>query len=60
MSVVVFASVFSHSSCAESALEPAAQPSSGWAPGLAIGGMTAMVLMFRMLEFENIFSPRVF
>ena len=31
------------------------QPSSGWALGLAIGGMTAMVVMFRMFEFEGIF-----
>ena len=33
------------------------QPTSGWALGLAIGGMVAMVLMFRMFEFDGIFSP---
>ena len=33
------------------------QPTSGWALGLAVGGMIAMVLMYRMFEFEGIFSP---
>ena len=29
------------------------QPSSGWALGLAIGGMVSMVLMYRMFEFQD-------
>lgn len=33
------------------------QPTSGWALGLAVGGMVGMVLMYRMFEFEDIFSP---
>jgi hypothetical protein len=33
------------------------QPTSGWALGLAVGGMIAMVLMYHMFGFEGIFSP---
>ena len=59
MSVAVFASVFSHLLLRRKRVRTGgSQPSSGWALGLAIGGMTAMVLMFRMFEFENIFSPK--
>ena len=58
MIVVLFASVFSHLLLRRSRVRKGgSQPSSGWALGLAIGGMTAMVIMFRMFEFENIFSP---
>ena len=59
MAVAVFASVFSHLLLRRKRVRTGgSQPSSGWALGLAIGGMTAMVLMFRMFEFENIFSPK--
>ena len=58
MIVVLFASVFSHLLLRRARVRKGgSQPSSGWALGLAIGGMTAMVIMFRMFEFENIFSP---
>ena len=58
MMVVMFASVFSHLLLRRKRVRKGgSQPSSGWALGLAIGGMTAMVLMFRMFEFEDIFSP---
>ena len=56
--VVMFASVFSHLLLRRARVRKGgSQPSSGWALGLAIGGMTAMVMMFRMFEFEDIFSP---
>ena len=59
MAVAVFASVFSHLLLRRKRVRSGgSQPSSGWALGLAIGGMTAMVLMFRMFEFEDIFTPR--
>ena len=32
------------------------QPTSGWALGVAFGGMLAMVMMFRMFEFNGVFS----
>ncbi len=58
MIVVMFASVFSHLLLRRKRVRKGgSQPSSGWALGLAIGGMTAMVLMFRMFEFEDIFTP---
>jgi len=58
MLVVMFASVFSHLLLRRARVRKGgSQPSSGWALGLAIGGMTAMVMMFRMFEFEDIFSP---
>jgi hypothetical protein len=57
MLVVMVASVFSHLLLRrERVRKGGSQPSSGWALGLAIGGMLAMVMMFRMFEFENIFS----
>jgi hypothetical protein len=35
-------------------------PTSGWALGLAIGGMTSMVLIFRFLQYEDsLFSARL-
>ena len=56
--VALFASVFSHFLLRRPRVRKGgSQPSSGWALGLAIGGMTAMVLMFRMFEFEDIFTP---
>ena len=59
MAVAVFASVFSHLLLRRKRVRTGgSQPSSGWALGLAIGGMTAMVLMFRMFEFEDIYSPK--
>ena len=58
MIVVMFASIFSHLLLRRARVRKGgSQPSSGWALGLAIGGMTAMVMMFRMFEFEDIFSP---
>ena len=58
MIVVMFASVFSHLLLRRQRVRKGgSQPSSGWALGLAIGGMLAMVMMFRMFEFENIFEP---
>ena len=55
--VALIASVFSHLLLRRSRVRKGgSQPSSGWALGLAIGGMTAMVVMFRMFEFEGIFS----
>ena len=58
MFVAMFASIFSHLLLRRARVRKGgSQPSSGWALGLAIGGMTAMVMMFRMFEFEGIFSP---
>ena len=58
MIVVMFASVFSDLLLRRQRVRKGgSQPSSGWALGLAIGGMLAMVMMFRMFEFENIFEP---
>lgn len=55
--VSLIASIFSHLLLRRSRVRKGgSQPSSGWALGLAIGGMTAMVVMFRMFEFEGIFS----
>ncbi len=55
--VALIASIFSHLLLRRSRVRKGgSQPSSGWALGLAIGGMTAMVVMFRMFEFEGIFS----
>ncbi len=55
--VALIASVFSHLLLRRSRVRKGgSQPSSGWALGLAIGGMTAMVVMFRMFEFEGIFT----
>ena len=57
MFVALFASVASHLLLRRKRVrQGGSQPSSGWALGLAIGGMTAMVLMFRMFEFEGVFS----
>ena len=57
MIVTLFASVFSHLLLRRKRVRKGgSQPSSGWALGLAIGGMVAMVTMFRMFEFEDIFS----
>ena len=55
--VSLIATIFSHLLLRRSRVRKGgSQPSSGWALGLAIGGMTAMVVMFRMFEFEGIFS----
>ena len=55
--VSLIASIFSHLLLRRARVRKGgSQPSSGWALGLAIGGMTAMVVMFRMFEFEGIFS----
>jgi hypothetical protein len=55
--VALIASVFSHLLLRRARVRKGgSQPTSGWALGLAIGGMTAMVVMFRMFEFEGIFS----
>ena len=58
--VALIASVFSHLLLRRARVRKGgSQPTSGWALGLAIGGMTAMVVMFRMFEFEGIFfGPR--
>ena len=57
MIVAMFASVFSHLLLRRKRVRKGgSQPSSGWALGLAIGGMVAMVTMFRMFEFEDIRS----
>ena len=57
MIVTLFASVFSHLLLRRKRVRKGgSQPSSGWALGLAIGGMVAMVTMFRMFEFEDIYS----
>ena len=57
MFVALFASVASHLLLRRKRVrQGGSQPSSGWALGLAIGGMTAMVLMFRMFEFKGAFS----
>jgi len=56
--VTLFASIMSHFLLRRKRVRRGgSQPSSGWALGLAIGGMVAMVMMFRMFEFDNIFSP---
>ena len=52
--VVMFASVFSHLLLRRKRVRKGgSQPSSGWALGLAIGGMTAMVLMFECLNSKT-------
>ena len=57
MIVTLFASVFAHLLLRRSRVRRGgSQPTSGWALGLAIGGMLAMVMMFRMFEFEDIFT----
>lgn len=56
--VTLFASIMSHFLLRRKRVRRGgSQPSSGWALGLAIGGMVAMVMMFRMFDFDNIFSP---
>jgi hypothetical protein len=58
MFVTLFASVVSHLLLRRSRVRRGgSQPTSGWALGLAVGGMVAMVMMFRMFEFEAIISP---
>ncbi len=58
MAVVLFASVFSHLLLRRKRVRKGgSQPTSGWALGLAIGGMVAMVMMFRMFEFEGTYTP---
>ena len=53
--VTLFASIMSHFLLRRKRVRRGgSQPSSGWALGLAIGGMVAMVMMFRMFEFDNI------
>lgn len=55
--VTLFASVVAHLLLRRSRVRRgSSQPTSGWALGLAIGGMVAMVMMFRILEFEDIVS----
>ncbi len=57
MLVTLFASVASHLLLRRARVRRGgSQPTSGWALGLAIGGMVAMVMMFRMFEFESIFT----
>lgn len=57
MVVALFASVFSHLLLRRPRVRRGgSQPTSGWALGLAVGGMVAMVMMFRMFEFESIFT----
>ena len=56
--VTLFASIGSHFLLRRKRVRKGgSQPTSGWALGLAIGGMVAMVLMFRMFEMKDIFSP---
>lgn len=55
--VTLFASVVAHLLLRRDRVRRGnSQPTSGWALGLAIGGMVAMVMMFRMFEFDNIVS----
>lgn len=57
MLVALFASVFSHLLLRRKRVRRGgSQPTSGWALGLAIGGMVAMVMMFRMFEFDETYT----